>query len=520
MSSSSSLKKGGVKSYLSKQYDRVLDSLLVMEESLSGLQPPSSSTKAAGPMSSKDIFHMVAGSLVNASIEKIRPEREDLLENNDLTLADTNASDELIDGLDGKTASVKELPSETKDHFLEIFLDRLITRLTPTYLPEREHFHEIAKPREPPVSAAVLAGNFKKLGGKMDSLLEFRDSFIRLLTWRNPSGTITMLILFTLICYNPMYLILLPLFEVMYGTIIAAYSFRHPLKRDVYPTRKKYGRSLLYEIFNGGPSTAIPIPTSENQHVASIANEDHDAEILHNPNEDLSGSAKVIVNLRDLQDMTTGLVELNDSITHFNTEVTGFRDEYRSTKVFLKFGLLFLTLKLISPYINWSFVISALAWVTLILMHPKLRKILENSKENPESDVEEPTLSSEKNYDIVLDEKPEIRTVELFEIYQQGIIPRYWRFLKFSNTVFDTSDPYRKAQQPPPGVLQLDEVLPPKNWEFDKNYPWEVDHHVASWAAEKGLEMEIEGEFLYDSLFKRRRLTRKVLKYANPTLNS
>ncbi len=84
----------------------------------------------------------------------------------------------------------------------------------------------------------------------------------------------------------------------------------------------------------------------------------------------------------------------------------------------------------------------------------------------------------------------------------------------YSSNVFDYNDEYRKAQKPPPGVKELEDVNPPTTWKFDMNTKWEIDYNVVAWSQQKGLPTtsEIEDEFYCDNMFKRRRLIRRVLK--------
>ncbi|CCC69736.1 hypothetical protein NCAS_0D01550 [Naumovozyma castellii] len=522
MSSHTSTKKSVVKTYFAKKYDKVLDSIQAVEESISGTQPSSTTTRSTTaatvtPISSRALLQKVAGSLVNASIERIRPERDDTL---------LEFSESLTDQFESKVMSSTFSTKSGRDHFIDIFLDKLIARITPENLPEREHF--VHERTAQPVSITILTKNLKSLTGQMDGIFEVQDSIVRLLTWRNPSGTITMLILFTILCYNPMYLILLPLFHVMYGSMARGYMYRHPLRKTIYPARREFGKSLINTVASGGPSMAqqplTTVDTAESLDPSLTEENDEDRNSIDDRKSlnDLSGSTKIIVNLRDLQDMTTGILSFHKSMEKFNLEVAGFKDEYHSTRLFLKLGLIFIILWSLSTHINWGFLMSSLAWSLMIRFHPKLRNKL-SKRSNKDETLAEKDLNSHIGLappinSIILDEKPEVRFIEIFELYQRGVIPRYWRFLKFSNKVFEPADQLRKAQQQPLGVLDITEVLPPLRWEFDENSNWEIDHDVSKWASQRGLEteMEIEGDFLIDPLFKRRRLIRKVVKYANP----
>lgn len=117
---------------------------------------------------------------------------------------------------------------------------------------------------------------------------------------------------------------------------------------------------------------------------------------------------------------------------------------------------------------------------------------------------------------MIFDEQPETKFIEIFEIYKKVLLPNDWKFFRYSNRIFDPQDPYRRAQQFPPGVDSLADVIPPTGWSFDPNFEWKIDNDVDRWVVERGLNLPITGEFLFDPMFKRRRLIHRVIKNATP----
>ena len=82
----------------------------------------------------------------------------------------------------------------------------------------------------------------------------------------------------------------------------------------------------------------------------------------------------------------------------------------------------------------------------------------------------------------------------------------------FSSTDFGLNDTFRKAQRQPPGVDSARAVEAPQGWIFDPNSKWEIDYDVKSWW-ESDLEGYVtNGEYLVDHAFRRRRLTRRVIR--------
>lgn len=526
--SSPTRKRDVMKTYFSSKYDKVLDSLLVADTT-AALACAAGVDSNAKKMPNMEVVQGIASSLFNASLERLKAEKNgssvssiaDTTESSDDFWRDENFKQDIDTERDTSTIedvekSAARIESKTREHFVDLFVEKLISRMIPDKLPEREHFGELSeeeKRKAQTVSATVLTSNLKKLTPKMGVLFELQDSIVRLLTWRNPSGTVTMLILSTMICFNPMYFITLPLLYVAFGLMAPGYMRRHPLRRVLYPVRRVYGRSLLKEITDSGTRRASHSSGAVHEYSYGDRAPESGSPALEDP---LSNGVEFVSNLRDFQTASTAAVQMSNSLEKFLYGTAGFKDERYSTMVFLKFIFWFCLLGVISRFLNWSIVISVWLWFTMIKTHPKVKKKLEafQKKDNQTTTIP-PKMDG---LQLILDEPPEVKLVEIFEIYKQGITPRHWSFYKFSNQVFDPLDKYRKLQRPPPGVDQLEEIYPPTTWFFDENSKWEVDANVEKWANERGLHYATDEEYLVDEMFKRRRLTRKVLRYANPVV--
>lgn len=524
--SSSNRKRDMMKSYFSNKYDKMLDSLLVADTTaaLACAAGADSNTKKIPNI---EVVHGIASSLFNASLERLKAEKNgsaissiaDTTESSDDFWRDENFkqdddSDSRTTVLDDVEKTAAKIENKTREHFVDLFVEKLITRMIPEKLPEREHFNELSeeeKRKSQTVSATVLTSNLKKLTPKMGILFELQDSIVRLLTWRNPSGTVTMLILCTMIFYNPMYLITMPLLYIAFGLMIPGYMRRHPLRRVLYPVRRVYGKSLVKDVTDSGTKRAFHPAAAVHEYSYGEPAAETDRPSLEDP---LSNGVEFVSNLRDFQTASTATVQMTNSLERFLYGTAGFKDERYSTMVFLRYVFWFCFLGVVSKFVNWSMVLSIWLWYSMIKSHPKVKEMLEASKNKDTKAAEVP--ATEEKVKLILDEPPEVKFVEIYEIYKQGITPRHWDFYKFSCQVFDPLDKYRKLQQPPPGVDRLSEVYPPTTWFFDENSVWEVDWSVKKWATERGLHYPTNEEFLVDDMFKRRRLTRRVLRYANP----
>ncbi|CEP63130.1 Pex28p LALA0_S07e03048g [Lachancea lanzarotensis] len=415
-------------------------------------------------------------------------------------------------------AKDEKLKNSTQEHFVDILLDKMISTILPDSFPEREQFTQRVKDplhkKRQTLSATILANNLKVLTTKLGAVFELQDSVIRLITWRNPSGTVTMLILVSMICFNPIFLAIIPLLYVLYGIMLPGYMHRHPPHRTAFLSRRTYGKSLLVSLASGGRKVSWHPSDDVQEYEYNVDANPEEYQRAHH----IKQSMEFIVNLRDLQNSMSTMVALSKSMEKFVFGTAGFKDEHRSTALFLAGLGTLLILWLISPLINWSIASTLSIWTLMIAIHPKVRSKLARIIKEDQVNRGKKALEKTERYDIILDEAPDVRFIEIFEIHKRGAIPEDWSFLKFSSTVFDAQDSFRKAQTPPPGVDFLEEIKPPITWAFDNNSNWEIDYNVEGWSCDRGLalEVDIEDEYLVDSSFKRRRLTRKVLRYANP----
>lgn len=451
----------------------------------------------------KELMTKMLSSLLNVSLTKLKNKNElDLLANTELN----NYLNKNQEFLNQNNGNIEDEP------FLALFLDKLITRLVPERLPIREKLiideivtndlnTTIQDESEQKVSVGILASNIHKLSGSMEKIFEFQDTIIRIISWKVPSKMIISLLILTKICYNPMYIILFPLLYLSLGIIMNNYNVKYG-KKHLYSTshRRKIGKSLFTDLFKYDPMRSIPINSPTTQ--------------LSTPQE-ITHGMQVVINLRDFQNLTTNQLHLLESSSKFLNETAAFKDERTTTILLFSILSICITLKLLSFFLNWNFVLSSALWISAIIIHPKLLpklKLLFNTYHLKKEIYQPNPAVKDKHFDIVLDQQPRTHTVEIFEIYREGLIPTTWKFFIFSSSLFDPFDQYRKSQTPPPGVKELTMVQPPKGWIFDPNDDWKIDYDFNKWKKEKNLQVSIDQEFLIDSNFKRRRLTRRVIQ--------
>ncbi|SMN20766.1 similar to Saccharomyces cerevisiae YHR150W PEX28 Peroxisomal integral membrane peroxin, involved in the regulation of peroxisomal size, number and distribution [Maudiozyma saulgeensis] len=501
-----------MKEYFRLKYIELLDSMLNAEELLAAFNDIDSTNEEISMVEenesasnksvwNKELLTKMASSLVNVSLTKLKNKQQQLDGKNkdgDDTKTDFVAMEELQKYID-KTTDMKPTV-EDEEPFLALFLDKLISRLVPEPLPAREHILPDVVDQE--VSVAILASNVHKLSERMENVFEFQDTMVRILTWRQPSTMIIILLILTKICYNPMYLILLPLLYLSLGIIIKQYNLKYfDGTHSRQSHREKIGKSLINDLFKHEPSSYTTATTTNS---------------LNTTPQEITHGMQVVLNLRDFQNLTTSQLHMMDSLSSFLNETAAFKDERITTLLLVGLLLSCIAFKCLSPFINWSLLCSCTLWLTAIITHPKLLprlKQLHWFQSHDKQEISTTTLTTSTiKYDVILDQPPSIRYVEIFEIYRQGLIPTTWKFFIYSKSLFNPTDEYRRAQTPPPGVKDLSQVQAPDQWLFDPNSEWEIDYNIHDWASDRNLDLSVDNEFLIDSTFKRRRLTRRVIK--------
>lgn len=576
MSNSSLVNKELVKNYINRKYDRILESILRAEEeslsrspsiyvssktsagvsgsnssgsgsnactgissgstapydpsssllvSSSSLSPLSSDAPDAPPrISNRRLLRKVAGSLVLASIEKLRQPRTSIDQVGTVTVTASNPKVTDVpntDTLAGDSTTHTHTNEDTlrefvpkRSYFLDIFLDKLTESVLPENLPERATLNPDAQTTK--FSLSTLTTNFQRLGENLHSVFDLQDTVIKLITWRQPARTLSNLMILTLLFHRPLYFALLPLFCLMYVVIVPRYTSLHPFEgREALvelnfkgTCRHKDGRSLLLDVLSVSVNTNTDTNTGDKV--------------------DTGASVGVVANLRDLQSFTTSLIKVIDSWAAMVDETVMFNDEWLTTVIFLGSLVLFLVLNFFGGLINWSLLSSAMVWFAVILFHPRIYPYTigyylrwkEDNKERlsesmlPQQRGVKPKFKSlfKRVIEIVADEKPQTRDVEIFEIDKEGVVPGTWELFMFSSTDFGLNDTFRKAQRQPPGVDSLGAVMAPKGWIFDPNSKWEIDRDVKSWWKSDLEGYVTNGEYLVDHVFRRRRLTRRVIR--------
>lgn len=219
-------------------------------------------------------------------------------------------------------------------------------------------------------------------------------------------------------------------------------------------------------------------------------------------------------NMRDLQNCMEDFSRAHDGAVSLIMPYTDFSNESVSSAVFLVIALLCNIAFISSQLIPWRAVMLVGGWITISAGHPQAQEILLGTRSLKQiKRLQEQAASWLNDWvarDIALDEPPEIREVEVFELQKRqtsysgitGILEEgEWEPWLFTSSPYDPMSPSRIAGARPVGTQFFEEVQPPAAWRW-RDKKWMLDLCSREWVEERcvtGVEVETEGErWVYD----------------------
>ncbi|KAK6202332.1 integral peroxisomal membrane peroxin-domain-containing protein [Scheffersomyces amazonensis] len=483
---------------------------------------------------------------------------------------DIDFTDEQLWEVESMPASAEE-STKAKVHKSHHFVDRIMQKMLkyaiPDNAPEKVLFEQRLSDPEyssrPGLSIRILLSNFKKLSSRMGGIFALQYGLIHIITWKKPTKTLTFLVGYTAICLWPHIVVAFPAIFLLFGIILPGYLYRHPKPIPDFIKVKKRGQSLLKFLDDSedvsiiddlisdefmhdhDPNALKPLLSRSGDDSSETASTIDTSSIIDESEKKdksyISSQVALIINMRDLQNLTTDLLLAFDAAEEFWFKTAGFANERLST--FMFYGAIAATwiILFLGQFIPWRFIFIQTGWAGLILCHPKSKKfIVELNKvqkqrallkpKSPPKEVGEPQEFDRK--DIIIDEAPEKKTIEVYELQAKSILHNKWSFYRYSNNIFDLKSKTRVAGKRPSGVDHLAKVLPPKDWKLDLAFAnkWQTDTDPKGFLHRRGLESRLlevrddaEEGWIYDKKheeieisyeFRRRRLFRECYRYA------
>lgn len=211
-------------------------------------------------------------------------------------------------------------------------------------------------------------------------------------------------------------------------------------------------------------------------------------------------------NMRDLQNSMDDFSILHDKVVSLIVPSTNFSNESLSSAIFLFLFISGCSLFITAHLLPWRAIALVGGWTAVCLGHPTIQDNFMTTHEEyarPRERQAQSWLDGWIERDIVLDEAPEIREVEIFEL-QRRSGNNEWEGWIFSSSPHDPLSPNRIAGERPKGTRFFEDVQAPAGWRwYDKK--WTLDLLSREWVEERmiaGVEIETEGErWVYDIMY-------------------
>ena len=325
----------------------------------------------------------------------------------------------------------------------------------------------------PNFSLGVMNANFRRFNARIGIVFVLQNRAIHLLTWRQPTATLSFLAIYTLLALNPHLLPLIPFLVLLFAIMTPSFLVRHPFPAN----------DSRIEPAPSGPALA---PASRVKPAPEL-------------------SKDFFRNMRDLQNCMEDFSRVHDGLNEWVTPWTNFSDERVSSAVF---GLMFLVLVLgwgAGKGVPWRLLVLVAGWMGIGVCHPQAQTLMEESRS-----VEQLLRSlahAQRHFrswaerDILLDSAPQRRQVEVFELQKYHPSSSEWESWLFSPTPYDPLSPSRIAGARAKGTQFFEDVLPPAGWMW-RDKKWSLDLGSREWVEQRmitGVEIETEGgRWVYD----------------------
>ncbi|KAF2689147.1 Pex24p-domain-containing protein [Lentithecium fluviatile CBS 122367] len=360
--------------------------------------------------------------------------------------------------------------------------DRMFSMLLSSVLPSQDLDDDEDEPQvkdrrsrkyvdRPNFSLPTMSSNFRRFNSRIGIAFVAQNRAIRLFTWRQPTQTVSFLLVYTFICIDPTLVAVLPLACCLFFVMVPAFLARHPPPPTHLPTDLH-------------PLTGPPLAAARTVKPAPELSKDF------------------FRNMRDLQNAMEDFSRLHDAVLAFITPLTNFSNEALSSMLYILLLCTSCLLFISAHLLPWRFIFLALGYTATIIGHPSIQDLL--------TTPETTTLLSEKEHegrslllslskaDIELETTSESREVEIFELQHRPLhddLGEYEAYI-FSPSPYAPLSPARIAGDRPKGTPFFEDVQPPRGWRWaDKK--WSLDLLSREWVEERcvtGVEVEIEGE--------------------------
>jgi len=408
------------------------------------------------------------------------------------------------DRLKGKLDDVREEYKQSGGSIQDRMLNAFMQQIIPVETEDGDDVKE-STPRSyvdrPGFSLPLMSTNFRRFNARIGIAFVFQARIERLLTWRVPTHTLSFLAVYTLVCLRPSLLPVVPLALLLFFIMIPSFLARHP--PPPAPTDVSLTEAAAAERYDSYGYSGPPVAPPTRVKPAPEMSKDF------------------FRNMRDLQNCMEDFSRVHDGAVALISPYTDFSDERLSSAVFLAIFVL-LSLAFVGAHLMpWRAVALLTGWAAIGALHPAAQDFLLSTTNMAQVREAVTKLTGiAKDWiarDIALDEPPEIREVEIYELQKWngsgftgtgltgleglGVLDGEWEPWLFSPGPYDPMSPIRIAGARPSGTQFFEEVVPPSGWKWSEK-KWSLDLGSRAWVEERcvtGVEVETEGErWVYD----------------------
>ncbi|KAL1855695.1 hypothetical protein VTK73DRAFT_8526 [Phialemonium thermophilum] len=389
----------------------------------------------------------------------------------------------------------------------DMLLERLLAQVIPR---DRDGMPDPDAPDEtipsyaerPGFTVTTMSNNFRRFNARIGVVFKFQARVLRLLSWRRPTETLSLMAVYTFVCLDPYLLFALPFVAALVGVLIPSFVARHPAA----PSPRLGGSS-------SGAAAVDTSPYSPRGPPLAPAPDVRPAKEL---------SRDFFRNMRDLQNCMEDFSVLHDRVVALVVPRTNFSDEALSSALFSFLCAAAAAMTLAAHLLPWRPLFLVAGWVAVVSGHPAAPRLLRralppayypsssSSSSSPDKNKSGTSssfspsswLSAWAARDVILDSDPETREVEIFELQRRSPLDTgEWEPWLFSPSPYDPLSAPRLAGQRPTGARFFEDVRPPEGWEWSGK-KWALDLWSREWVEERiitGVEVETEGErWVYD----------------------
>ncbi|KAF8467326.1 Peroxin/Dysferlin domain-containing protein [Kalaharituber pfeilii] len=285
----------------------------------------------------------------------------------------------------------------------------------------------------PQLSLMLMSANFRRFNARVGVVFVFQHRLFRVLSWKQPTHTLSAMAVYSFVCLDPLLLVALPIAVMLLFIMVPAFIARHPPPPPSIP-----GKVEPYSA-HGGPIA----PPPEIKAVSEM-------------------SKDFFRNLIDLQNTMSDFSEAHDQIIATIGPPTNFSNEQISSGLFQLLFAICIAAFISSYLIPWNLVFLVWGWFTISLFHPTVQDWLlaasdcEFVEREKRKAIDRFTRWVEK--DIVIDKTPEMREVEIFELQRKTCWE--WEPWMYSGSPYEPLSPARIAGQRPKGTRFFEDVRP------------------------------------------------------------